>query len=181
MSNFSEWLNQQAIDIGGVEELKNRLPKVKPANLAKWLVGLADPSFSGQLQLSEALGVSIQEIRIKLGLPYTEFGEWLAKRIIARGNFADFPRKVEIIEKSTLDKWLNQGVLPSKWKEAESAKKIRDALIEWGDPTEPKSLLREVNQILARSRKAKSDARTQAKWDSSSSKIAIPCNLGNIA
>lgn len=181
MSNFSEWLNQQAIDIGGVDELKARLPKVKDGNLAKWLCGLADPSFSGQLQLSEALGVSIEEIRAKLDLPYTEFGEWLAKKIIAYGKFADFPRKVEIIEKSTLDKWLNQGVLPSKWKEADSAKTIRDALIIWGDPTEPKALLREVNQVLARSRKAKSDAKTQAKWDSSNTKIAIPCNLSKIA
>lgn len=139
---FSTWMNAKIDELGGIEKLYEKLPKVNPRAILAWKHELQMPNYRSQLLLCKALGCSLAEIRGALGLPHTHFAELLIAKIVPHGNIGDFPRKTDI-DASTFEKWLSAGTLPSmaKWGQDSAAlREVRDALILWGDET-PKDVL----------------------------------------
>lgn len=178
MSKFSDWLNIETQELGGADVLMGKLPGIGKGIVSGWIAGLRDPSYSGQIALADAFGVELSLIRELLDQPYTQFGELLARAILARGNFAVFCQKVEIVTMSNLRSWLIYGRLPSdaRWGQGcRSAIAIRDALIVWGDPTSPDVLLAEIHLALAKSVAAKAEAKSRV--NSESQKITTACTF----
>jgi hypothetical protein len=184
MSKFSDWLNIEVDKMGGPTALQAAAPQVLPTSLAKWLFGLGIPSYQAQWYLSKALKVEFREIRKQIGVAHTEFAECLSRHILAKGRFSDFAETTGM-KKSTLDKWLNQGVLPQSGAYGQDSAPVRQiclALILWDPTLNPKVLTKEVELALAKDYAARSDARTQAEWAANDcSKISIPCNLSKSA
>lgn len=181
MNKFAAWLNIKTQELGGADVLLGKLPGIGKGIVSGWIAGLREPSYSGQIALADAFSVELKLIRELLDQPHTPFAELLARKILARGNFAVFCQKAEITM-SNLRSWLIYGRLPSdaRWGQGcKSAIAIRDALIAWGDPTPPDVLLAEIHLALAKSVAARAEAKSAA--DSESQKITTACTFNKSA
>lgn len=182
MTKFSAWLNVKTLELGGTDVLAAKLPKIQKGIISAWLTGLREPSYGGQIALADLLKCDLSLIRELLDLPYTPFAELLARKILARGGFADFCQKVEIVSLGNLRSWLIYGRIPNDARMGEGSKSaiaIRDALIKWGDPTPPRVLLAEILLALAKSVAARAEAKSAA--NSESPKITTACTFDKIA
>jgi hypothetical protein len=174
MSKLSVWLTLKVAEFGGFTEAQSRL-NCQPSNLARWMAGAAEPNIEGQLALATAFGCEFAVIRKLLGAPCNEFSEWLSRRIIARGSLHDFCLKVEM-PRSTLNSWLNKGVIPCRWQQRDAVKEIRDALILWGDPTPPAVLEAEIETLIEQVYEAKHGGTSKSR-----KKVATPCHFAKMA
>lgn len=171
MNKFAAWLNVKTQELGGADVLLGKLPGIGKGIVSGWIAGLREPTYPGQIALADAFGVELKLIRELLNQLHTPFAELLARKILARGNFAVFCQKTGIFTMSNLRSWLIYGRLPSdaRWGQGcRSAIAIRDALIVWGDPTPPDVLLAEIHLALAKSVAARAEAKTRV--DSKSQK-----------
>lgn len=179
---FKDWLTQQIDDRGGAEKFAKDNPSIKSGQLSNWLCGFTKPHYKAQLNLADALELpgGLREVRQRLGYEYSIFGEWLGRKILPFGSFDRFV-KVTGLDGSSLQNWLNKGILPvsSRWGlDGQKIILIRDALIKWGDPSDPEELMEELKETLKRANIAKQDAKLQSDLDKDFGKITIPCNLG---
>jgi len=145
-TKFSDWLNDRTKDIGGAEGLLKAMPEYGPQHIAGWSLGLRAPGYRAQLQLSQIIGEPLSAVRFQLGKPFTEFSELVARKILKYGDFTNFCVKTKI-SKPKLDKWIAEGMLPVTAKlgaQSRDLRKLRDALILWGDETPPNVLMAEL-------------------------------------
>ena len=137
---FSQLMESKIKELGGFAKLREKLPSTDAAAISSWVCGVRVPGYAAQLELCDLLDVSLADLRASLDLPWTPFSEFLIKRIIPHGRSGDFPQKTGI-NKSSYEKWINQGYVPRSVKSAES---IADALKLWGDPTPKMTLVAEL-------------------------------------